>query len=236
MDRLAASSRMPRRADRLVSAVTLAAIGFGAPAPSSAQGWLGFRSTIGHEWLTGGDLSAPLDGDTRSDWSVFLRPPPITSALQVYVGAGISRITYTQNPTFPVQAPVPVANTHGDRWNHVSWHALLGVEITASSWLAVYLERRRAWGRLRSQTHLFWDITDDPPRFTPYRDWAVQGLEMVWGLRSDLGFLPVRLDVQYRRGDLQPRGASNFDMSAYGLGVRQHADIQGLQIGAHWTP
>lgn len=214
------------------------------PTPAPAQQWLAFRGTLGHEWL-GGSIADALKGATRSEWTVMLLPfgPVSLGAIAVKprLGAGLSRITY--EAAQQLQSTIPPEGAH---WNHLRWHAMAGAEVLSVPWVEVYLEYRKIWGHLRSQTFVEsgWHY-EDPPQRLPYPQWRVKGTEFVAGMKTDLGGrIPVHLDVLFRRGDISPRGAPEFDLSKHGLTRKcGQSDCNfpggtgtGFQIGVYWHP
>ena len=209
--------------------------------PVEAQKWLAFRGSLGHEWLSG-DIADPLNGDTRTEWTVFYVSPRVVLPVHLRVGAGISRVTYDVNPSWQNPGPADVAihvepnPPPYEHWNHVRWHVLVGAEWSAP-WFDVYVERRIVWGRLRSQTQLTQPSSDDPVRVTPYDEWDSSASENVVGLKTNLmGVLPFHIDILLRKGDLEPRNLPDFDLTDHGLGPRTGGSTLGLQVGVFWNP
>jgi len=228
--------RFPRPRGRGLAgkAVVAALVAYGAlPQESFAQqDWLGFRGTLGYEWLEG-DLGRALAGGVRTEWTVMYFPRPAWP-LKPRVGAGYSRVTYGLRP---VSQPAIDVNANSRHWNHVRWHVVLGVERAVTRWVDAYLEVRQAWGRLRSQTEVLWPVpADDPPHDTPYRNFDDRSSELAGGLQVHPWSPRLEIDLLARWGVIARRGAPSFDLTDYGLPVLSDGKAWGIQIGVAWNP
>jgi hypothetical protein len=203
--------------------------------PAAAQPWLSFRSTLGIEDV-GGALGAVFEPAVRTEWTIILSPPDPMS-FRPRFGVGLSRVTYGLESGY---SQAVADNAHAEHWNHVTGHLMVGVvAVDPFAFLPnvdLYLEARVTRGRLRSQTHLKWSVTADPPRETPHDSFPVRGFEQVLGFKSDFGSLPLEVDLELRRGALHPSGQPSFDLSSYALGIHADGHPIGVQLGVHWRP